>query len=111
MAEAIVRTQSPTEYFRELVESAMQNQRVSAHELTSFYVVNLLTTFVHRDRAPGAGNDEALGVTLARAMQAAGIRVISKDGALVEWDTKTRNVFVKDPNGFLVELVGTVAPQ
>ena len=43
-------------------------------------------------------------------MQAAGIRVISKDGALVEWDAKIRNVFVKDPNGFLVELVGTVAP-
>ncbi|MGH9242320.1 MAG: VOC family protein [Vicinamibacterales bacterium] len=44
-------------------------------------------------------------------MKAAGIRVVSKDGALVEWDAKTRNVFVKDPNGFLVELVGTVAPK
>jgi catechol 2,3-dioxygenase-like lactoylglutathione lyase family enzyme len=43
-------------------------------------------------------------------MKAAGIRVVSKDGALVEWDAKIRNVFVKDPNGFLVELVGTVAP-
>ena len=43
-------------------------------------------------------------------MKAAGVRVISKDGALVEWDAKIRNVFVKDPNGFLIELVGTVAP-
>jgi hypothetical protein len=43
-------------------------------------------------------------------MKAAGVRVISKDQALVEWDAKTRNVFVKDPNGFLIELVGTVAP-
>jgi catechol 2,3-dioxygenase-like lactoylglutathione lyase family enzyme len=43
-------------------------------------------------------------------LKAAGIRVISKDGALVEWDAKTRNVFVKDPNGLLIELVGTVAP-
>jgi hypothetical protein len=73
MAEALVRTQSPTEYFRELVESAMQNQRVSARELTSFYVVNLLAAFVHRDRSPAAGEDEALGVRLARAMQTAGI--------------------------------------
>jgi hypothetical protein len=73
MAEALVRTQSPTEYFRELVESAMQNQRVSAHELTSFYVVNLLAAFVHLDRSPAAGDDEALGVRLARAMQTAGI--------------------------------------
>ena len=47
---------------------------------------------------------------LLSKVKAAGIRVISKDGALVEWDAKTRNVFVKDPNGFLVELVGTVVP-
>ena len=73
MAEALVRTQSPTEYFRELVESAMQNQGVSANELTSFYVVNLLAAFVHLDRSPAAGEDEALGVRLARAMQTAGI--------------------------------------
>jgi len=43
-------------------------------------------------------------------MKAAGVRVISKDQALVEWDAKTRNVFVKDPNGMLIEVVGTVAP-
>jgi hypothetical protein len=36
--------------------------------------------------------------------------VISKDQALVEWDAKTRNVFVKDPNGLLIEVVGTAAP-
>jgi hypothetical protein len=73
MAEALVRNQSPTEYFRELVESAMQNQRVAAGELTSFYVVNLLAAFVHLDRSPAAGEDEALAIRLARAMQAAGI--------------------------------------
>jgi len=45
-------------------------------------------------------------------LKAAGVRVISKDQALVEWDAKTRNVFVKDPNGMLIEVVGTVAtPQ
>jgi catechol 2,3-dioxygenase-like lactoylglutathione lyase family enzyme len=43
-------------------------------------------------------------------LKAAGVRVISKDQALVEWDAKTRNVFVKDPNGLLIEVVGTVAP-
>ena len=73
MAEALVRTQSPTEYFRELVESAIQNQHVSVHEVTSFYVVNLLAAFVHLDRSPAAGEDEALGVKLARAMQTAGL--------------------------------------
>jgi catechol 2,3-dioxygenase-like lactoylglutathione lyase family enzyme len=43
-------------------------------------------------------------------LKASGVRVISKDQALVEWDAKTRNVFVKDPNGLLIELVGTVTP-
>jgi len=73
MAEGLVRNQTPTEYFRELVESAMQNQHVAARELTSFYVVNLLAGFVHLDRSPAADGDDALGVRLARAMQDAGI--------------------------------------
>jgi catechol 2,3-dioxygenase-like lactoylglutathione lyase family enzyme len=47
---------------------------------------------------------------LLPTLKAAGVRVISKDQALVEWDAKTRNVFVKDPNGLLIEIVGTVAP-
>ena len=47
---------------------------------------------------------------LLAKMKAAGVRVVSKDGALVEWDAKIRNVFVKDPDGLLIELVGTVTP-
>jgi len=69
MADTLVRSESPTEFFRELVEAAMQNQRVSAHELTSFYVVNLLTGFVHADSRTG---DAPLCTKLARALQAAG---------------------------------------
>jgi hypothetical protein len=38
------------------------------------------------------------------------VRVISKDGKLVEWSPTIRNVFVKDPNGLNIELVGNVAP-
>lgn len=71
MADALLRSESPTEFFRELVEAAMHNQHVSAHELTSFYVVNLLTGFIHGDaRADG---DQPLGPRLARALQAAGV--------------------------------------
>ena len=69
MADALFRSESPTEFFRELVESAMQNQRVSAHELTSFYVVNLLAGFVHGDAHAG---DQPLGTQFARALQTAG---------------------------------------
>src|SRR5687767_5803356 len=71
MADALFRRESPTEFFRELVETAMQNQRVSAHELTSYYVVNLLTGFVHSDAQ--TANGEPLGPRLARALQSAGV--------------------------------------
>ena len=39
-------------------------------------------------------------------LKAQGVRVISKDGELVNWSATLRNVFVKDPNGFNIELVG-----
>src|SRR5688500_10493986 len=71
MADALFRSESPTEFFRELVETAMQNQRVSARELTSFYVVNLLAGFVQPDAR--ADDDAPLGARLAQAFQAAGV--------------------------------------
>src|SRR5919108_6216528 len=71
MAEALFRNESPIEYFKELVESAMQHQQLAARELTSFYLVNLLAGFVHLDSAPAA-IDEPLGLRLARALQAGG---------------------------------------
>jgi len=71
MAEPLVRSESPTEYFRELVESAMQHQHLEAGELTSFYIVNLLTGFVHVDGF-ARGDDEPLGIRFAKALQTAG---------------------------------------
>jgi predicted enzyme related to lactoylglutathione lyase len=38
-------------------------------------------------------------------------RVLSKDAALVEWSDTIRNVFVKDPNGLNLELVGAADPN
>jgi hypothetical protein len=77
MAERLFRSESPTEYFRDLVETAMQHQHVAAGDRTSFYVVNLLAGFVHLDRSPAA-DDGPLGVRLARALQSAG--VAQRDG-------------------------------
>ncbi len=68
MADVLFRSESPTEYFRELVESAMQRQQLSAHELTSFYVVNLLAGFVRS----ASVDDRPLGVQFVQALQAAG---------------------------------------
>ena len=74
MAEAPARNESPVEYFRELLESAMQRQQLSARQLTSFYLVNLLAGYVHFDRSPAAGDDEPLGVRFVKALQEAGVR-------------------------------------
>jgi hypothetical protein len=74
MAEALFRNESPTEYFRGLVEAAMQHQRLAARELTSFYLVNLLAGFVHFDGSSSGGSAEPLGVRFARALQEDGVR-------------------------------------
>lgn len=70
MAEGLFRNESPTEYFKELVESAMTHQGLAAREMTSFYLVNLLAGFIHLDRVES--NDDPLGIRLAKALQAGG---------------------------------------
>jgi len=75
MADSLVRSESPVEYFKELVESAVEHQHLDVRDLTSFYLVNLLTGFVQPDRAP---IDEPIGVRFARALQSAGSR--QRDG-------------------------------
>ena len=72
MADALVRHETPAEYFKELVETAMEHQHVAVRDLTSFYLVNLLTGFVHFDRSSPVVGDEPLGIRLARALQAGG---------------------------------------
>ena len=43
---------------------------------------------------------------LLSRLKANGVRVISRDGELVNWSPTIRNVFVKDPGGLNIELVG-----
>ena len=42
-------------------------------------------------------------------LKAKGVRVLSKDGALVHWSDTVRNVFVKDADGLNLELVGDLS--
>ena len=44
-------------------------------------------------------------------IKAQGGRVLSRNGELVEWSDTIRNVFVKDPNGLNLELVGSADPS
>ena len=48
----LVHGQTPTEYFKELVESPLSRQRVRAGDLTEFYLVNLLCQYVGSTRLP-----------------------------------------------------------
>ena len=84
MAKALFRSESPIEYFKELVESALEHQQLATSEMTSFYVVNLLAGFVHLDGSPAADH-EPLGIRLAKALQAGGSR--QRDGLRHVGDT------------------------
>lgn len=69
----MVRRESAVEYFKELVEGAIAHQRLEANELTAFYIVQLLTGFLHR---PGdqPEDNEPLALQLAQALDSGGMR-------------------------------------
>ena len=71
MSEVVFRRESPIEYFKDLVNGALARQRLSAGELTSFYVVHLLASFLER---PANDDGEPLALKLARALDAGGAR-------------------------------------
>ena len=68
------RRESAVEYFKELVEGAIEHQGLSANELTSFYLVQLLASFVERSAADSEHDSAPLAVRLARALEAGGTR-------------------------------------
>jgi hypothetical protein len=72
MGDPAFRRQSAAEYFKELVEGALAHQRLAAHEMTAYYIVQLLTAFV---RQP-AEDDHAgfLSMRLANALEQDGFR-------------------------------------
>ena len=78
MSDPLVREQSPIEFFKELVESALARQHVHAADLTEYYLVNLLCRYVRLDRGAPADaaaydDDQPLALRLARAFEAAGV--------------------------------------
>jgi hypothetical protein len=70
MAESVFCRESAAEYFKELVEGALAHQRLNAGELTSYYVVNLLTGFLQRP----ADDEVPLAIRLAQALESGGIQ-------------------------------------
>ena len=71
MDRPLLHEQTPAEYFKELVESALARQQLQPGALTAFYLVNLLCQFVRLDGGPPAGG-EPLALKLGRALESAG---------------------------------------
>jgi hypothetical protein len=64
-------SESPMEYFKELVDSAIEHQHVDAAQDTTFYVVNLLAGFAAGAALP---DEEPLAFALSRALASGGSR-------------------------------------
>lgn len=74
MHRPLLREQTPAEYFKELVESALERQHLHIGDLTEYYLVNLLCQYVRPDaRVHGADQGQPLALQLARALESAGI--------------------------------------
>jgi hypothetical protein len=70
MSDVVIRGESAVEYFKDLVEGALAHQRINAGELTAFYVVHLLASFVQRR----ADDNEPLALKLAQALDEGGVQ-------------------------------------
>lgn len=73
MEGPLLHEHSPAAYFKELLDSALARQRVTAGDLTAYYLVNLLCQFVRADACEGFGREaQPLAFRLARALDLAG---------------------------------------
>ena len=71
MSEAVFHRESAVEYFKDLVDRAITHQGVATQELTSFYVVQLLASFLQR---PANFDEGPLSVRLMQALESGGMR-------------------------------------
>jgi hypothetical protein len=74
MSDVVFRRESAVEFFKELVDVALAHQRLNTQELTAYYVVQLLTSFLQRPLADDRTDQTPLAVRLAQALEAGGVR-------------------------------------
>jgi len=70
----MVRRESAVEFFKELVDGALANQRLAANELTAFYVVQLLANFMERPSSGDEDDTAPLALRLGQALETGGMR-------------------------------------
>jgi hypothetical protein len=72
MSEAVFRRESAVEYFKELVDGALTHQGLATQELTAYYVVQLLASFLQRRFEHEQNATTPLAVRLGRALDSGG---------------------------------------
>jgi len=75
MDDPLLQEQSPAEFFKGHIESALERQHLRATGLTSYYLVDLLCRFTRPDRRIpfNDDHDEPLALRLQRALGAGGL--------------------------------------
>jgi hypothetical protein len=74
MDDPLLKEQTPAEFFKDHIESALVRQHLQARGLTSYYLVDLLCRFTRPDRRIPFNDDQGqpLALRLARALDSAG---------------------------------------
>lgn len=75
MDDPLLQEQTPAEYFKDLIDSALSRQHLRATELTSYYLVDLMCRFIRPDHRIPFHEDagEPLALRLARALDSGGL--------------------------------------
>jgi hypothetical protein len=68
------RRESAVEYFKELVDGAIEHQRLHATELAAYYVVQMLAAFAERPATDAGVAQTPLALRLAEALDSAGTK-------------------------------------
>ncbi len=93
------------EYFRELVDAAMQSQRVKVAQVTEFYLVNLLAEFLSTQNLfPAEEGDEPLAFMLKRAQEQRGFERIRELKRLGDTSLYISGFFGDSLGGRLVDV-------
>jgi hypothetical protein len=91
--DPVVRDQTPVEYFKEQVESALVRQHVHADPLTEYYLVNLLCQYVRLDARGIPDDGQPLALRLIRAMETGGVEQRARLRSLGDFSLFTTGFF------------------
>ena len=106
MDDPLLPGQTPAEYFKDLVESALTRQHLRSNPLTSYYLVDLLCRFMRPDRRIPFYDDtsEPLALRLRRALESGGMEQRARLRNLGDFSLFTSGFFSDSLNRRSVDL-------